>query len=89
VLPDKKLEALRSFVMKVVRSRGRVSDERIEEFLAAGYSAQSVPEVVFGVAMKTLSNYVNHMAETPVDRQFSRQMWLGGYPDPQQVVTVP
>jgi AhpD family alkylhydroperoxidase len=89
VLPGKKLEALRSFVIEVVRSRGRVSDERIEEFLAAGYSAQSVLEVVFGVAMKTLSNYVNHMAETPVDRQFSRQMWLGGYPDPQQVVTVP
>jgi AhpD family alkylhydroperoxidase len=78
VLPDKKLEALRSFVIDVVRSRGRVSDERIEEFLAAGYSAQSVLEVVFGVAMKTLSNYVNHMAETPVDRQFSRQMWRGG-----------
>src|ERR1700692_594161 len=89
VLPDKKLEALRSFVVEVVRLRGRVSDERIEEFLAAGYSAQSVLEVVFGVAMKTLSNYVNHMAETPVDRQFSRQVWLWGYPDPQQVVTVP
>jgi AhpD family alkylhydroperoxidase len=89
VLPDKKLEALRSFVIEVVRSRGRVSDERIEEFLAAGYSAQSVLEVVFGVAMKTLSNYVNHMAETRVDRQFSRQIWLGGYPDPQQTVTVP
>jgi AhpD family alkylhydroperoxidase len=75
VLPDKKLEALRSFVIEVVRSRGRVSDERIEEFLAAGYSAQSVLEVVFGVAMKTLSNYVNHMARTPVDPQFSRQKW--------------
>ena len=36
VLPDKKLEALRSFVIEVVRSRGRVSDERLEEFLAAG-----------------------------------------------------
>jgi AhpD family alkylhydroperoxidase len=77
VLPDKKLEALRSFVIEVVRSRGRVSDDRIEEFLAAGYSAQSVLEVVFGVAMKTLSNYVNHMAEIPVDRQFSRQLWRG------------
>jgi hypothetical protein len=32
-------------------------------------------EVVFAVAMKTLSNYVNHMAETPVDTQFMPQAW--------------
>jgi len=30
-------------------------------------------EVVFAVSMKTLSNYVNHMAETPVDKQFMPQ----------------
>ena len=74
-LPDPKLEALRSFVVDVVRSRGRVSDKRIEEFLSAGYSRQNVLEVVFAVAMKTLSNYVNHMAETPVDAQFMPQAW--------------
>jgi hypothetical protein len=32
-------------------------------------------EVVFAVSMKTLSNYVNHMAETPVDKQFMPQFW--------------
>jgi AhpD family alkylhydroperoxidase len=74
-LPDPKLEALRSFVVDVVRSRGRVSDKRIEEFLSAEYSRQNVLEVVFAVAMKTLSNYVNHMAETPVDTQFMPQIW--------------
>ena len=74
-LADSKLEALRSFVVEVVRSRGRVSDRRIEEFLAAGYTRQNVLEVVFAVAMKTLSNYANHMAETPMDTQFLRQAW--------------
>jgi uncharacterized peroxidase-related enzyme len=74
-LPDPKLEALRSFVVDVVRSRGRVSDQRIEEFLHAGYRRQNVLEVVFAVAMKTLSNYTNHMTETPVDAQFKPQAW--------------
>jgi hypothetical protein len=32
-------------------------------------------EVVFAVSMKTLSNYVNHMAETPVDKQSMPQFW--------------
>ena len=74
-LPDPKLEALRSFAVDVVRSRGRVSDKRIEEFLSAGYRRQNVLEVVFAVAMKTLSNYVNNMAETPVDAQFMQYVW--------------
>jgi hypothetical protein len=51
-----------------------VSDKRIEECLSSGYSRQSI-EVVFAVSVKTLSNYVNHMAETPVDKQFVPQVW--------------
>jgi uncharacterized peroxidase-related enzyme len=76
-LPESKLEALRSFVVDVVRSRGRVPDKRIEEFLAAGYTRQSVLEVVFAVAMKTLSNYANHITETPIDAAFRQQVWPG------------
>jgi alkylhydroperoxidase family enzyme len=54
-----------------------VSDRRIEVFLASGYTRENVLEVVFAVTMKTLSNYANHMAETPVDRQFLPQAWSG------------
>ena len=60
-IPDSKLEALRSFVAEVIRSRGRVSDRRIDEFLTAGYTRENVLEAVFAVAMKTLSNYTNHI----------------------------
>lgn len=77
ILPESRLEALRSFVVEVVRSRGRVSNKRIEVFLAAGYTRENVLEVVFAVTMKTLSNYANHMAETPVDPQFLPQAWSG------------
>ena len=74
-LPDPKLEALRSFTADMVNSRGRVSDERIQEFLGAGYTRQNVLEVVFAVAMKTLSNYANHLTETPLDRAFAAHAW--------------
>lgn len=76
-IPDSKLEALRSFVVEVVRSRGRVSDRRIDEFLRAGYTHENVLEAVFAVAMKTLSNYTNHITETPVDSEFAEQIWPG------------
>jgi len=45
ILPSTKLEALHKFRGR--RSRGRVSDHRIDEFLNAGYSRQNVLEVVF------------------------------------------
>jgi uncharacterized peroxidase-related enzyme len=74
-LADTKLEALRSFTSEMVNSRGRVSDSRIGQFLDAGYTRQNVLEVVFASAMKTLSNYTNHIAETPVDTAFAAQVW--------------
>lgn len=74
-LADPKLEALRSFTADMVNSRGRVSDDRIQEFLNAGYTRQNVLEVIFAVAMKTLSNYTNNLAETPVDRAFAAHAW--------------
>jgi len=76
-LPESKLEALRAFVVEVVRSRGRVSDRRIAEFLSAGYTRQNVLEVVFAVAMKTLSNYANHLAGAPIDAAFLPHAWPG------------
>lgn len=76
-LPDARQEILRSFTADLVRSRGRVSEHRMEAFLAAGYTRRHLLEVVFAVAMKTLSNYVNHIGETPLDPQFAAQDWPG------------
>jgi uncharacterized peroxidase-related enzyme len=74
-IPDTKLEALRSFAVEVVLTRGRVDAPRVAEFLAAGYTRQNILEVVFGVAMKTLSNYTGHLTNTPVDGEFLSQSW--------------
>jgi len=74
-IADRKLEALRRFTSSVVTSRGWPSPSDINAFLAAGYGQQQVLEVVLGVGMKTLSNYTNHVAETPLDQAFSAAAW--------------
>lgn len=66
-LDDPRLEALRTFVVKVVAERGRVGARSTQALLAAGYTKAQALEVVLGVAMKTLSNYVNHLTSTPLD----------------------
>ena len=72
---DRKLEALRRFTAAVVNTRGWPSDADLEAFLGAGYGKQQVLEVVLGVGMKTLSNYTNHVAGTPLDPAFSGAAW--------------
>lgn len=74
-IADTKLEALRRFAVAVVASRGWPSEADTKAFLAAGYGRQQVLEVVLGIGMKTLSNYANHIADTPLDQAFSPVAW--------------
>lgn len=75
VLPDAKLDALAHFTRAVVKQRGVVAGKLLADFIAAGYSQAQVLDVILGVAMKTLSNYANHIIDTPVDKQFQSEAW--------------
>jgi alkylhydroperoxidase family enzyme len=74
-LPDPKLEALRQFTLRVVRQRGQIANADLQAFLDAGFDRRQVCEVVLGVAQKTMSNYLNAIADTPVDEPFKRFEW--------------
>lgn len=77
-LADARLEALRQFTSAMVIDRGWAGAERLEAFFAAGYTQQNVLEVIVGIAHKTLSNYANHIAATPVDAPFQKFTWSKG-----------
>ncbi|USD21482.1 carboxymuconolactone decarboxylase family protein [Microbulbifer sp. DLAB2-AF] len=70
-LPTEKLEVLRDTTLAIVRERGVISDEISERFYAVGYNRQNLLEIIVGVAQKVMSNYINHLADTPVDPQFA------------------
>lgn len=74
-LSDRKLNALRTLVLSIMRHRGWVPEDDLEHFVAAGYTRRHVLDVLTIVALKTLSNYLNHIAHTPLDRQFASQAW--------------
>ena len=74
-LPSAKLEALRTFTVQMVRERGNVSQDQMDAFFAAGYGHRAVLDVILGLAQKTMSNYVNHVAQTPVDEVFHPLLW--------------
>lgn len=74
-IADKKLESLRRFAFEIAEKRGYPSAAALADFLVAGYTQKQALEVVLGVSFKTLSNYVNHLAETPLDDAFKKAEW--------------
>ena len=66
-LPDERTEALRRLVSQIVDKRGWLSDADVQAFLGQGYSRSQLLDVMVGVSMKTLSNYINHLADPPIE----------------------
>ena len=74
-IADEKLEVLRLFATTVIEKRGWLSDDDVAAFISAGYSQAQILEVLLAASLKTLSNYANHLIETPLDDAFSSRAW--------------
>ena len=59
--------ALTSFAISIVRERGMVSDHELEIARKAGIDDSLMLEVVANVALNTLTNYANRLADTEID----------------------
>ena len=56
-------------------SRGKPSHTEVAEFHRAGYSQDQALEVAFGAGLKTIGNYANNIAATPLDGGFAKVAW--------------
>ena len=74
-IPDARLAALHDFARTLVVKRGLPDTADVNAFLAAGYSERHILEIVLAIAVKTLSNYANHLFHTPVDGVFAGRTW--------------
>jgi len=74
-MPNSKLQTLQDTTLSIARNRGRLSDEELDVFYAAGYGERQILEIILGLAQKTLSNYTNHIANTPIDEPFQKFAW--------------
>lgn len=76
-LPDKKLQALSTLTRVIFQSRGNPTPAQLQEFLAASYSKLPILEIISALAVKTLSNYLNHVFHTKIDAAFLANSWNG------------
>ncbi len=74
-IADARLAALHAFALTVVRQRGWVANDEVAAFLASGFTKAQVLEVIVAVALKTISNYANHITQPPLDAPFEATRW--------------
>ena len=62
-----KYQALAEFTVQLIDNRGKVSDGELQAIKDAGYSEQNILDVVMGVALATLCNYANNVAQNDIN----------------------
>ncbi len=72
---DERYSALIGMTRSMLDTRGHPSDADVATFREAGYSDAQVLELVLAVAVKTISNWSNHLFATPVDEVFASRLW--------------
>lgn len=72
IVPDAKLQALAVFTRQLIEQRGQIDAQALGDFKAQGYSDQQVLETVLGVALATLCNYANNIAQTPINPELQQ-----------------
>lgn len=70
-LDDARLEALRRFTHHMWETRGLPTRAEAEAFKAAGYGDVHILEIILALAVKTISNYANHVNHTELDAKFA------------------
>ncbi|OOF71186.1 carboxymuconolactone decarboxylase family protein [Rodentibacter caecimuris] len=66
-IEDPKLDTLARFTLAVILQKAKLTEAQLKAFYAAGYDQQNALDVILGVSLATLCNYVNNIAETPIN----------------------
>ena len=74
-MPTEKLQVLQDTTLIILRNRGHLSETELENFYAVGYGQRQLLDIILGLSQKVISNYTNHIANTPVDNAFEKFAW--------------
>lgn len=69
---DARLRSLVSATWQVLDTKGWLGAPDLAALEAEGMGRGEVYEVVALIGLKTISNYINHMAHTPIDEAFRK-----------------
>jgi len=74
---DRKLAALSALARAMIEKRGRLDDQDVDRFIAAGFGRDHVLEVIAIVAASTITNYTGSITRAPLEAPFQAHAWTG------------
>jgi alkylhydroperoxidase family enzyme len=72
---DGKLAALSGLAKTMIGKRGRLENQDVDRFVAAGFGKDHVLEVIAIVAASTITNYTGSITKTPLEAPFQAHAW--------------
>jgi AhpD family alkylhydroperoxidase len=72
---DGKLAALSALARTMIEKRGRLDDQDVDQFIAAGFGKDHALEVVAIVAASTITNYTGSITKPPLEAPFQTHAW--------------
>jgi AhpD family alkylhydroperoxidase len=72
---ESKHAALSTLARFLIEKRGRLDDQDIDSFIAAGFSKDQLLEVIAVVAASTITNYAGSVTKPPVEAPFQEHSW--------------
>lgn len=73
---DTKLDVLAKTTKAIAENKGRISNEHKENFFEAGYSEESLVDLVIVIGDKTISNYIHNLADFAIDFPEAQELQL-------------
>jgi alkylhydroperoxidase family enzyme len=67
--------ALSTLARTFIEKRGRVDDQDVDAFVAAGFRKELALEVIAVVAASTITNYTASVTKPPVEAPFQAYSW--------------
>jgi alkylhydroperoxidase family enzyme len=74
---DDKFAALSALARTMIEKRGRLDNQDVDRFIAAGFGKDHALEVIAIVAASTITNYTGSITKTPLDAPFQAHAWTG------------
>jgi len=72
---DAKLAALSALAKTMIEKRGRLNDQDVDRFIAAGFGKDHALEVIAIVAASTITNYTGSITKPPLEAPFQAHIW--------------
>ena len=72
---DAKLAALSALAKTMIEKRGRLNDQDVDRFIAAGFGKDHALEVIAIVAASTITNYTGSITKPPLEAPFQAHAW--------------